>query len=72
MDRRATQRRRRRTAGLAVALVLILAATAMVIVEPFPHGAVLLSLTPEHGIDAGDLPAMALFLFAVSLGLWAL
>jgi hypothetical protein len=44
----------------------------MVIMAPFPHGPVLLSLTREHGIDAGDLPAIALYLVAAGLARWAL
>ena len=56
----------RRVAGL----VLVVVATAMVVVEPFPSGAVLVSLTREHGVDAGDLPAVALYLAAAFLALW--
>jgi hypothetical protein len=67
----ATQRRTRRAAGLAVGLALVLIATGMVIIEPFPHGATLLSLTHEHGIDAGDVPAIALYLVAALLALWS-
>ena len=66
MSRRATQRTWRRVAGL----VLVVVATAMVVVEPFPSGAVLVSLTREHGVDAGDLPAVALYLAAALLALW--
>jgi len=68
---RATQRRTRRVAGLAVGLVLVVIATGMVIIEPFPHGATLLALTHEHGIDAGDVPAIALYLVAALLALWS-
>jgi hypothetical protein len=39
----------------------------MVIIEPFPHGATLLALTHEHGIEAGDVPAIALYLVAACL-----
>jgi hypothetical protein len=35
--------RTRRAAGLAVGFMLIVVATGMVIIEPFPHGAVLSS-----------------------------
>jgi hypothetical protein len=66
MSNRATQRTRRRVAGL----VLVVVATAMVAVEPFPSGAVLVSLTREHGVDVGDLPAVALYLVAGLLALW--
>jgi hypothetical protein len=31
---------------------------------------VLVSLTREHGVDAGDLPAVALYLVAGFLALW--
>ena len=43
----------------------------MVILEPFPHGATLLALTHKHGIDAGDVPAIALYLVAAVLALWS-
>jgi hypothetical protein len=36
----------------------------MVIIEPFPNGAVLVTLTRTHGIDVRDLPAIALYLVA--------
>jgi hypothetical protein len=41
----------------------------MVIIEPFPHGATLLPLAHEHGIEAGDVPAIALYLVAALLAL---
>jgi hypothetical protein len=66
MSKRSTQRTWRRVAGL----VLVVVATAMVVVEPFPSGAVLVSLTREHGVDVGDLPAVALYLAAAFLALW--
>jgi hypothetical protein len=72
MNKRATQRRTRRAAGLAVSFMLVVVATGMVIIAPFPHGAVLLSLTHEHGITAGDLPAIALYLVAALLALWSM
>ena len=71
MTKRATQRRTRRPAGLAVGFVLVVTATAMVIIEPFPHGATLVALTHEHGIEAGDVPAIALYLVAALLALWS-
>jgi hypothetical protein len=71
VSKRATQRRTRRAAGLAIGLVLVVVATAMVIIEPFPHGAVLLPLTHEHGIHAGDVPAIALYLVGALLALWS-
>jgi hypothetical protein len=60
----------RRARRLAAALVLVVVATVMVLVEPFPQGAVLVSLTRTHGVDAGDLPAVALYLLAAVLVLW--
>jgi hypothetical protein len=71
VTKRATQRRTRRPAGLAIGFVLVVIATAMVIIAPFPHGATLLVLTHEHGIEAGDVPAIALYLVAALLALWS-
>jgi hypothetical protein len=51
------------------ALVLAALAVAMVVVEPFPKGKVLLSLTETHGVDAGDIPALALLLVAACLAI---
>ena len=62
---RPTQRRRRRLQALTLAAVAI----GLVIVEPFPKGAVLVSLTPTHGVDVGDLPAAALLLVATCLAI---
>ena len=50
-----------------LALVLAAVAVGLVIVEPFPKGSVLLSVTTTHGVDTGDLPAVALLLIAVAL-----
>jgi hypothetical protein len=36
----------------------------MLAAEPFPKGAVLVSLTASHGVDAGDLPVLLLLLLA--------
>jgi hypothetical protein len=49
----------------------VLAAVALwlVIIEPFPKGALLVSLTPTHGVDVGDLPALALLLVAACLAI---
>ena len=44
-------------------------AVAMVVVEPFPKGKVLLSLTETHGVDTGDIPALALLLVAACLAI---
>lgn len=53
-----------RSARYAVAAVLVVVATAMVVLEPLPSGAVLVTLTRTHGIDVGDLPAIVLYLVA--------
>jgi hypothetical protein len=53
-------RRRRRL----LALALVALAVALIVIEPFPKGVVLVSLTRTHGVDAGDLPAIALALAA--------
>jgi hypothetical protein len=50
-----------------LALVLAVVAVGLVVVEPFPKGAVLLSLTPTHGVDTGDIPALAMLLVAAAL-----
>jgi hypothetical protein len=60
---RPIQTRRRRLQALVVAALAI----GLVIVEPFPKGVVLLSLTPTHGVDVGDLPALALLVVAACL-----
>ena len=53
-----------RSGRIALATVLVVAATAIVVLEPLPHGPVLLTLTSDHGVEAGDLPAVALLLVA--------
>jgi hypothetical protein len=58
-----------RPARYAVAAVLVVVATAMMVLEPFPSGAVLVGLTRTHGIDVGDLPAIALYLVAGGIAL---
>jgi hypothetical protein len=63
MSSRVQTRRRR----WVLALVLVAVAVGLVVVEPFHKGRVLLSLTSTHGIDAGDLPALALLLVAAGL-----
>jgi len=55
-----TRSRRRLLAVAAVAV-------GLVVVEPFPKGRVLLSLTSTHGVDARDLPAFAVLLVAAGL-----
>jgi len=58
-----------RPARYGVAAALVIVATAMVILEPFPSGGVLVTLTRTHGIDVGDLPAIALYLVAGGIAL---
>ena len=55
---------RSRPARVALAVVLVVAAASIVVLEPLPHGSVLLTLTSDHGVDSGDLPAVALLLLA--------
>jgi hypothetical protein len=62
--KRASRRPSRRRERLLVALLVAAIATAMVVVEPLPKGPVLIALTTEHGVDAGDLPAIVLYLAA--------
>jgi hypothetical protein len=38
-----------------------------VILEPFPKGEVLLSLTDTPGVDTGDIPALAMLAVAAYL-----
>jgi hypothetical protein len=56
-----------RSGRIALAAVLVVAATAIVVLEPLPHGPVLLTLTSDHGVEGGDLPAVALLLVAAWL-----
>jgi hypothetical protein len=53
-----------RPGRIALAAALVVAATAIVVLERLPHGPVLLTLTADHGVDTGDLPAVALYLLA--------
>jgi len=50
-----------------LAVVLAAVAVGLVVVEPFPKGKVLLSLTSTHGVDTGDIPALAMLLVAANL-----
>jgi hypothetical protein len=50
-----------------VALALVAVAIGLVVLEPFPKGEVLLSLTDTHGVDTGDIPALGMLLFAAYL-----
>ena len=63
MPRPTAARRRRRLLALALAAV----ATGLMVLEPFPKGEVLLSLTDTHGVDIGDIPALAMLLAAAYL-----
>ena len=51
------------------ALLLVAVAIALVALEPFGKGDLLLQLTPTHGIDTTDLPALALLLVAACLAI---
>ena len=59
-----TRLERRLLAGVLVALAIVI-----VVAEPFPKGEVLLTLTHSHGVDVGDLPALALLLVAACLAI---
>jgi hypothetical protein len=39
----------------------------LVVLEPFPKGEVLVSLTDTHGVDTGDVPALGMLLVAAYL-----
>jgi hypothetical protein len=54
--------------GLAsVVALLLVGVCAVFLLEPW-HGPVVLSLSRTHGIDTGDLPALALIALAVAVG----
>ena len=55
---------RSRPGRVALAVVLVAVAASIVALEPLPHGPVLLTLTRDHGVDSGDLPAVALLVLA--------
>jgi hypothetical protein len=63
MSRPTPIRRRRRL----LALVLAVVAIGLLVVEPFPKGEVLLSITHAHGVDSGDIPALGMLLVAACL-----
>jgi hypothetical protein len=50
-----------------LALVLAAVAVGLVVIEPFPNGEVLFSLTRTHGVDTGDIPALGMLLVAACL-----
>jgi hypothetical protein len=58
-------RSRRKPLALALAALAVL----LILSEAFPKGFVVLSITRSHGIDAGDLPALALLLVAAWLAI---
>jgi hypothetical protein len=66
MKRPAAKRRGQRR---VVAVVLVALAVVAIVVEPFPQGFVVLSITHTHGIDAGDFPAILLLLAAARLAI---
>jgi hypothetical protein len=51
----------------SVVALLLVGACAIFLLEPW-HGPVVLSLSRSHGIDTGDLPALALIALAVAVG----
>ena len=63
MSRPVKSRPRRRL----LAFVLAAVAIVLIVAEPFPKGDVLLEFTATHGVDVGDLPALALLLIATCL-----
>lgn len=52
-----------------MAVILAVVAIGLVVAEPFPKGVVLMSFGESHGVDAGDLPAIALLLAAACLAI---
>ena len=52
--------------ALAVSALLLAGACLVFVWEPW-HGPILLSLTPGHGIDAGDLPALPMIALALAI-----
>ena len=64
MLRRSTRTRRGRR---MLALVLAVVAIGLIVVEPLPKGDVLLPLTHTHGVDTGDIPAVAMLIVAAIL-----
>ncbi len=61
---------KRALAWIAAAL-LIAAVCAIFMREPW-HGPVIVPLLPNHGFDAGDLPAVVLVALALALARWDL
>ncbi len=50
-----------------LAFVLVAVAIVLILAEPIPKGDILLKFTRTHGVDVGDLPAVALLLIAACL-----
>ena len=59
--------RRTRRGRRILALVLAVVAIGLIVVEPLPKGDVLLPLTHTHGVDTGDIPAVAMLIVAAIL-----
>lgn len=53
-----------------IAFGLVLLAAAWVLAEPLGKGPFLVSITSRHGIDLGDLPAVALLAVAAAVIVW--
>ena len=53
--------------GAWVAVVLLLGAACALLLHQSWHGPIILSLSSSHGIDAGDIPALALFALGLAL-----
>ena len=52
----------------AIGIALLLGAACVVFLwEPW-HGPIVLSLSPGHGVDAGDLPALPVVALALAIG----
>lgn len=57
----------RRPLAFVIAAALVAAAVAWVVAEPIAKGPVLFSVSAHHGLDVGDLPALALLLIAFAI-----
>ena len=53
--------------GAWVAVVLLLGAACALLLHQSWHGPIILSLSSSHGIDAGDIPALALFALGLAI-----
>jgi concanavalin A-like lectin/glucanase superfamily protein len=52
--------------GVAGAVVLLVASVGFLVFEPW-HGPIILALSEQHGVDAADLPAVALMALALAI-----